>query len=291
MQLFKEQNILEIFNYLEQELKNSSQVSIETLNPDENKDAITLKSWADLAELLKCKLNIPKVNGNKVVLTFTKLEDSSFHNFSNIDKTEKYGVDSLFFKIDKTKLPYFSYHYRESLKFVNVASRKNILNLGVNRGDEFIFIKDLLGNEAFAKLNLTGIDHSKSAIEYAKNTLPNNCKFYTHDINAMQELNLPKQDLIISIGTLQSPQINYKLFLSELLKNYLKPNGALIIAFPNSRWQGNTNIYGARVKNYKFSELGLMLSDVIYTKKFLQQKKFKVVITGREYIFITATRD
>jgi len=178
MQLFKEQNILEIFNYLEQELKNSSQVSIETLNPDENKDAITLKSWADLAELLKCKLNIPKVNGNKVVLTFTKLEDSSFHNFSNIDKTEKYGVNSLFFKIDKTKLPYFSYHYKEAVKFVNVASRKNILNLGVNRGDEFVFIKDLLGSEVFAKLNLTGVDHSKSAIEYAKNSLPENCEFY-----------------------------------------------------------------------------------------------------------------
>jgi len=291
MRLFIKQNILEIFDYLEQELKKSNKVSIKTVNPDRNKEVITLKSWVDLAELLKCKLNIPKVDSNRVELTFIKLEDTSFHNFKHINRTEKYGVDSLFFKINKIKLPYFSYHYKEALKFVNIDSRKDILNLGVNRGDEFIFIKDLVGSKTFSKLNLKGIDHSKSAIEYAKNSLLDNCKFYTHDINNIEELKLPKQDLIISIGTLQSPQINYKLFLSQLLKQHLKPNGALIIVFPNSRWQDNTNIYGAKVKNYKFSELGLMLSDVVYTKKFLQQKKFKVIVTGREYIFITAVRE
>ena len=290
MKTFTDEHFLEIFNFLEKSLKNSKQITIKVHNPEVDTKAFSLKSWVDLAELLKCKLLIPKNLGDFLELTFEKLEEDSFHNSNIVDKSEKYGVDSLFFNIDKSKLPYFSYHYRQALNFVNISKRENILNLGINKGDEFLFIQKLIGEELFSKLTLTGIDHSKSAIEYAKSTLPKNCHLICHDINSLQELSLPKQDLIISIGTLQSPQINYKLFLSELLKQHLKPNGALIIAFPNSRWQGVTNIYGAKVKNYKFSELGLMLSDVVYTKKYLQQKKFKVVVTGREYIFITATK-
>ena len=290
MKTFTNEHFLEIFKFLEKSLKNSKQITIKVHNPDVNTKAFSLKSWVDLAELLKSKLLIPKNLGDFLELTFEQLEENSFHNSNITDKSEKYGVDSLFFNIDKSKLPYFSYHYKQALNFVNVSTRENILNLGINKGDEFLFIQKLIEEEPFSKLTLTGIDHSKSAIEYAKSKLPKNCHLICHDINALQELSLPKQDLIISIGTLQSPQINYKLFLSELIKNHLTPNGALIIAFPNSRWQGVTNIYGAKVKNYKFSELGLMLSDVVYTKKYLQQKKFKVTVTGREYIFITAIK-
>ncbi len=136
---------------------------------------------------------------------------------------------------------------------------------------------------------LIGIDHSQTAIEYAQKRFPSK-RFYQQDINRLDELNLPKSDLIISIGTLQSPSINYKPFLMSLVQKQLTENGALILGFPNSRWIDSELVYGAKAPNYSYSEMSLLFSDVIFAKKYLQQKKFRVTITGREYIFVTATK-
>jgi len=284
--------MLEISNYLQDALQTKNRVSIITKNPD-IKSAISLKSWINLAEILHCKLLTPKILDNNLVeLSFLKLNKNfSFHNTKTDDITEKYGVESLFFKIDKLQEPSFLLNYKRALEEVNIKNRLNILNLGINRADEFKLIKELLIKEQFNNLNLYGIDHSKSAIEYAKKSLNSqNIKLFTHDINVIDELNLPKMDLIISIGTLQSPNINYKPFLMKLTQEYLKQKSALILGFPNGRWIDGELIYGAKVKNYSYSELSLLFNDVIFAKKYLQQKKFKVTITGKEYIFITAIR-
>ena len=76
----------------------------------------------------------------------------------------------------------------------------------------------------------------------------------------------------------------------SLVQKYLTPNGAFILGFPNSRWIDNELIYGAKAPNYPYSEMSLLFNDVIFAKKYLQQKKFRVTITGREYIFLTATK-
>ncbi len=284
-------SMLKVYKLFQKELKEKDNLTLKIpLNSIDN-NKFNMKIWTDLAEIFNCKLLVPKINNKYLELEYKKLNlKKSFHTDKIIDKTEKYGINSRFFTLNKLNHPYFLHTFINSLEFANFKSRKNILNLGINKGDEFELIKELAKNE-FKNLTLTGIDHSKTAIEYAKKVLDYpNCKFYCHDITKMNELNLPKQDLIISISTLQSPQINYKPFLSSLIHNHLKENGALIIAFPNGRWIEDTLIYGARVKNYKFSELGVMCSDIVWSKKYLQQKKFKVAVTGKEYIFITAVK-
>jgi hypothetical protein len=75
----------------------------------------------------------------------------------------------------------------------------------------------------------------------------------------------------------------------SLVQEHLCNNGALILGFPNSRWMDTELIYGAKAPNYPYSEMSLLFNDVIFAKKYLQQKKFRVTITGREYIFLTAT--
>jgi len=75
----------------------------------------------------------------------------------------------------------------------------------------------------------------------------------------------------------------------SIVQNQLKKNGSMILGFPNCRWIDGEMVYGARVKNYPFSEMGLLYKDVIFSKKYLQQKKFRVTITGKDYIFLTAT--
>lgn len=304
MYKFKNQSMLEILNILTLDLEKNYSVSFEVLNPDtfsskysgeviniNNEEYIyrSFNAWVDLAQKLFCKVLTPKViDENLVLITFEKLnQENSFHKQG--DDSEKYGVDSSFFKINKNEEPEILYSYLQALKNVKVNTKKRVLNLGINSGEEFELIKEFT-NE-FENIDFVGIDYSKSAIEFAKKKFANdkNVNFIEHDINELEQLNLGKFDLIISIGTLQSCNSNFKELFMKIVQNYLEVNGSLILGFPNCRWIDGMPIYGAKAPNYSFSEMSILYNDVIFCKKYLQQKKFRVTITGKYYIFLTAT--
>ena len=285
--------LLEITNIIEKKLKQTNQITFIIENPDLNINTRGYKIWVNLAELHFCKMVTPKViNEQLIELTFKKLnQDNSFHSVPINNKLEKYGTESIFFHINKNEEPTFLHAYKKALEAVKIQNRKQILNLGINKGDEFELIEQLISKENFKAIDFVGIDHSQTALEYARRRFSKeHIKFYQQDINKIKELNLPLSDLIISIGTLQSPSINYKPFLMSLVQEHLTPDGAFILGFPNSRWIDNELIYGAKAPNYPYSEMSLLYNDVMFAKKYLQQKKFRVTITGREYIFLTATR-
>ena len=248
------------------------------------------KSWVDLAHILQCRMLTPIiVDENHVCIRYEKLDkDSSFHK-NIVDKEEKYGKESIFAKIHKNEEASFLYTYLQALQNVDLNKRIRILNLGVNSGDEFEAIMEHAEN--FEELELVGIDYCSSAITAAKEKFQNtpNISLHVTDINELNSLDLGKFDLIISIGTLQSSNLEFNRLLMSIVQNQLKREGAMILGFPNCRWIDGEMIYGARVKNYAFSEMGLLYKDVIFAKKYLQQKKFRVTITGKDYIFLTAT--
>ncbi len=300
---FSNELTIDIITILRDKLQDTNEVIFRVLNPDikDNlysgeivyiNDKIYIyrgyKSWIDLAQILKCKMLTPKNLGNLVEITFKKLEEFSFH-LDNLD--DKYGVDSEFFKIDKMQEPSFIYYYIEALKRVDIYNRKRVLNLGINGGDEFDVIKELLEDDNFNKINFVGIDYSKSAIAFAKGRFKaDNIDFFCEDINRIDNLGLGKFDAFISIGTMQSRSINYKELLMKIVINYLEKDSAIILGFPNCRWVGGEMVYGAKVPNYNFSEMGHLFNDVIFAKKYLQQKRYRVTITGKDYIFLTATK-
>ena len=282
-------------------------ISFETLDPDLGEGYAgaelhiegttylfrSYKSWVDLAELLMCKMLTPKKSTYPLVkLRFEKLEtQSSFHTESQSSKKEKYGIDSHFSQINKMEEPAFLYYYTQALQNAKLDHRTRVLNLGINTGDEFSVIRNSLDTQTYEKINLTGIDHSKTAIAYAKSCFPEeNVTFYTQDINDLDSLNLGRFDLLVSIGTLQSPSINFKPFFMSLVQNYLEKDAAIILGFPNSRWIGGEMIYGAKAPNYAMSEMSLLYNDVIFCKKYLQQHKYRVTLTGKQYVFLTATK-
>lgn len=245
---------------------------------------IDYKALVDLSQILYCKI----IDIDKKIVTFKKLNlNNSFHKQKdNIEL--KYGINSDFANINKLSQPSFLLHYIKALKNVNLDMRKKILNLGINSGDEFGVIKKISKN--FDGLELLGIDYCSSAIDQAKqNFKDNNISFIKGDINDLDSLKLEKYDLIITIGTLQSKNINFNEKFMQIVQNYLKKDGAMILGFPNCRWIENEMIYGAKAKNYNFSEMSLLYKDVMFCKKYLQQKKFRVTITGKDYIFLTAT--
>lgn len=301
------QDIMIWFTEQVDECKAGKCISFETLNPDlgegyageqPNIEDISYvyrsyKSWIDLAELLMCKMMTPEKSTYPLVkLRFEKLEtQSSFHSESHSLKEEKYGMDSHFSQIKKMEEPAFLYYYSQALQNAKLSQRTRILDLGVNTGDEFSVIKNSLDMHTYENISLVGIDHSKTAITYAESCFPEeNVRFYTHDINDLDSLNLERFDLLISIGTLQSPSINFKPFFMSLVQNYLEKDAAVILGFPNSRWIGGEMIYGAKAPNYAMSEMSLLFNDVIFCKKYLQQHKYRVTLTGKQYIFLTATK-
>ena len=305
---FTNQEMLQIITTLQEKLTSLNAkevVEFEVLNPDfcssiyagnivliDNNEYIYrgYKAWIDLAQILHCKMLTPITkSSNKVVIRYEKLNaDDSFHK-SITDKEEKYGAESIFNEIHKNEEPAFLAHYLKALQNVNINKRIRVLNLGVNSGDEFEIIQEYA--TGFENLELIGIDYCPSAINLAKEKFKEfkNISFYTHDINDLESLNLGKFDLIISIGTLQSSNLEFNPLFMSIVQNQLKREGAMILGFPNCRWIDGEMIYGARVKNYSFSEMGLLYKDVIFCKKYLQQKKFRVTVTGKDYIFITAT--
>ncbi len=297
--------MLAITNTLKAALKTQPELAIEVLNPDLCSGAYAgkevnlngkrhlyrpLRSWLDLATCLNCRMLTPEpASDQTIMLRFQKLKTHSFHDEAAADKSEKYGVSSSFSAINKNEEPAFLTAYLQALDIADIASKTRVLNLGVNRGDEFALIKELLPKEIFEKIEFVGIDHAKSAIEAAQSRFSTaNMHFHSHDINALDTLQLGRFDLIITIGTLQSPGINYKPFLMDLVKHYLSDNGTIILGFPNSRWIDGEMVYGAKMRNYSESDLSLLLSDIDYAKRYLQQKRFTVRISGKEYIFLTA---
>ncbi|MBD3790308.1 MAG: methyltransferase domain-containing protein [Campylobacterales bacterium] len=251
------------------------------------------KAWADLAQLLMCKMLTPRQSVYPLVkIRFKKLlREDSFHLQTNRPKEEKYGTDSLFFGIHKMEEPAFLYYYRQALQNVDIQNKKRILDLGINKADEFETIRQIVDSQTYQHMILVGIDHSQTALTHAQNSFPeSNVQFHAHNINDLDTLDLGKFDLLISIGTLQSPGINFKPFFMSLIQNYLTEDGSVILGFPNSRWIGGEMIYGAKAPNYAMSEMSLLFNDVMFCKKYLQQHKFRVTITGKEYIFLTATK-
>ena len=306
MKKFTNESMLVIISYLEKELQNKDEILFEVLNPDvnidiyageilkiENKEFIyrSYKSWCDLAELLFCKMLISSITLNTVVIKLQKLnKNDSFHKDLNDEKNEKYGEKSTFFRINKNEEPAFLYAYMNALKNVKIEEKTNILNLGINKADEFEIIKEMVNEDIFKQMNFVGVDYSLSAIDFAKKRFPyENFNFYNQDINRLNELNLKKADLLISIGTLQRSSLNFKLLFMDLIQNYLEDKGSIILGFPNCRWINGEMIYGAKAANYSYSEQSVLYKDVYFCKKYLQQKKYRVTLTGKNYLFLTAT--
>jgi trans-aconitate methyltransferase len=307
---FTKESMQEILLVLKVKLSNENQneVTLEVLNPDFCSNCYAgkeleiegerfiyrgYKNWVDLAEILYCKITTPIIyKPHTIILKFQKLNQKSSFHTKNKDflenKDEKYGVTSEFAQIHKNEEPAFLEYYLRALRNVNVCSKKKILNLGINSGDEFKVIERLCQNHN--KIEFVGIDISTSSIEEAKKRFPTqNFKFFSHDINKLDELALGKFDLIITIGTLQSSGVEFKLLFNGLVQKYLEKDGAMILGFPNCRWIDGEMIYGAKAPNYNFSEMTLLFKDVYYCKKYLQQKKFRVSISGKTYPFLTAT--
>ena len=245
-----------------------------------------LRVWLELAQQLGCRLYTPEPEGTFVKFTVSKLADTAWHQ----DKIglETYGEASAFSRVQKLEEPTFLFDYTRALERVALKPESRVLSLGVGRGDELGPFETLF---AGYNLSFTGVDHSASALSLARERFPGaNYDFIQADLNALEELELGRFDLIISIATFQSPGVQGHTLIRKLVQDYLTEHGSVILALPNCRYRDGEVIYGAKMKNFSEPDLSLVVKDLAFYRKYLQQHRFQVFLTGKYYLFLTAVR-
>lgn len=297
VKVFSNETLFEISQFVMAALASNKSVSFCVPNPDLGAGKYSgehinaefthhaWRVWFDLAEKLECRFLTPLAHSEThFCLSFEKLNKAKKQEPK--DKTEKYGLTSDFNRINKLEEADFLLNYLEAIKHMTLHAGSNVLSLGVNTGRE-LDIFGYLGLDK--KLLFTGIDHSASALHKAKESFPaDNYQFIQADINELATLELPKFDLVMALGTLQSPEVDDRAVLRHLVQNHVKPQGHLLFAFPNSQYLDAELSYGARMKNFRQADLSLVVKDSAYYRKYLHQHAFKVFITGKYYLFLTA---
>ncbi len=255
-----------------------------------------LRVWLDLAERLDLRMRTPRASSLPLLrLVFEPLDDAPDgrdpRHPRDSDPRETYGTASAFARISKLEDPSFVLDVSDALGRIALPRGARILDLGVNTGDELELLLAL--EPALHDATFVGIDHSPSAIAAARTRFDGrpNITFHVADLadaSALATLQLGRFDLVLSIATLQSAGLDDRALLRRMVQDHLSPTGAVVLGMPNCRYVAGETSYGTRMKNFRQPELGLLVKDVAFYRKYLQQHHRKVFVTGKHYILVTA---
>jgi len=238
--------------------------------------------WVDLAERLGLRLATPRIVDDHVLVRFEPLDRDAVP--ARGEGTEAYGTESGFARLAKLEDPAFVIDLREALLRANLPHAPRVLDVGVNTGDELELVYDVAPQAA-----VVGIDHAASALAVARARFPTATfvEADVSDLGALATFGLPRFDLVLSIGTLQSATLDDRELLRRLVQDHLADTGAIVLGIPNCRYVDGEVVYGTRMKNFSQPELGLLVKDVAFYRKYLQQHHRQVFVTGKHYVFVT----
>jgi SAM-dependent methyltransferase len=302
--VFRRESMLAILAFVEHALARADTFSFCVLDPDlgrghyageqvEHAGALhvhrPLRVWLDLAERLGLRLCTPRAAPDGLIqLRFERLGpglgpglDARKGWQDGDDVRERYGAASGYARIAKLEDPGFVIDLREAVMRAGLGAAPRVLDLGVNTGDELAVIARLA-----PALQVVGVDHSGSALAVARSRFPAH-RFLEADLGALATLALGVFDLVISLNTLQSPGVDDREVLRRVVQHHLAPGGAVILGLPNVRYLDGEPSYGARMKNFRQPELGLLIKDVAFYRKYLQQHGRQVFVTGKHTVLVT----
>lgn len=304
-QVFRDEPLLEIVAHITARLATgASVVRLEVLDPDHGRgcypgERVTvagvvhvhrpLRVWVDLAARLGLRLLTPRAaEPPRVQLRLEPLDAGDWHTEPVAEPTEKYGVDSSFARISKLEDPDFVLDVADAVERIGLTADARVLELGVNRGDTLALLDALVPGLA-ARGALVGVDHCRSALAAARARFPaSGARFVAADLADLAGLELGVFDLVVAIDTLQSSGLDDRALLRHVVQRCLAPRGALLLGLPNCRYRGGEVVHGARMRNFRQPELGLLFKDVAFYRKYLQQHGRTVHVTGKHEVLITA---
>jgi SAM-dependent methyltransferase len=230
--------------------------------------------WIDLAERMGLRMRTPRAGEPPLVeLRFDRLgprwEPAG-------EGRERYGIGSGFERIHKLEDPGFVIDLEEALGRVALQPGARVLDLGCNTGDVLACMP--------AGVSLVGVDHSESALAVARERLPH-AELVHADVAQLPALG--RFDLVVAIGLLQSGALDDRALVRHVVQELLAARGAVIFGWPNCRYVDGEVEFGARVKNFREPELGLVIKDIAFYRKYLGQHRRQVFVTGKNYLLVT----
>ena len=237
--------------------------------------------WLDVADRLECHFLTPLSLGEQVELTFVKPQARDAPH-----TLEKYNPDSEFGRINKLEDPCFVEDMLEALSRINLQAGARVLSVGVNTGNELELLEQVYPDLA---LEVIALDLNSRALEVARERFPQ-FTFLERDLNDLPFLELGKFDLIVCLSVLQSSGIDKDLVFRTLLREHLSSSGGIIIGLPNCRYLDGRVSYGARMRNFRKPDLSLLLADLTLYRRHLQKHGFRVYVTGKYEVLLTAVR-
>jgi trans-aconitate methyltransferase len=304
--VFRRESLLDILAFVEQQLAaGASSLAFRVLDPDLGRGRYAgelvehagephvhrpFRVWVDLAERLGLRLLTPRANAGLVELRFERLAPPTRWQDAAAEPagrgaadaaTERYGRGSAYARISKLEDPGFAIDLADAIGRARLGPRPRVLDLGVNAGDELALLA-----RSLPALELVGVDHSASALAVARARFPA-FDLIESDVGALAALGLGTFDLVLALNLLQSPGIDDRALLRQIVQHHLAPRGAVILGLPNARYRDGELEYGARMKNFRQPELGLLIKDVAFYRKYLQQHGRQVFVTGKHYVLVT----
>ncbi|MBK7078947.1 MAG: class I SAM-dependent methyltransferase [Myxococcales bacterium] len=253
-----------------------------------------LRVWVELADRLGLRLRGPRPAGpGRLAIGFARRTTAPAPAVVDDDPRERYGAASAFARLDKREEPGFVLDLAEALERARLPPRPRVLELGVNTGDAIAL---LLALHPGLAPQVVGVDHSASALAVARARFADrDVALHAADLADLPTLPVGRFDLVLAIGVLQSPGVDDRALLRHVVQERLTPTGAVILGVPNCRYRDGELAHGARMRNFRQPELGLVIKDVAFYRKYLQQHDREVFVTGHHDLFVTgvarASRD
>jgi SAM-dependent methyltransferase len=283
---FRTESLVDIIRWIER----TADVRFSVLDPDRGRGHYAgeivegcvyrpWRVWTELAQRMGMRMLTPRAaNAPLVELAFERLAARRWQPADGA--TERYGAGSGFERIHKLEDPYFVLDLEQALARVALAPGARVLDLGCNTADVLAMLP--------ANVERVGVDHSASALAIARARLPQ-ARFIAADVAQLSEvgLELGRFDLVISIGLLQSGAIDDRALLRQVVQDLLSPTGAVIFGWPNCRYVDGEVDYGARIVNLSEPELGLVIKDIAFYRKYLAQHGRQVFVFGKNYVLIS----
>jgi len=289
--VFGSEPLLAIISYVERCLIDGTPIELSVLDPDRGHGHYAgelvdgyvhrpWRVWLDLAERMGLRMRTPRPGTPPLIeLAFEPLVRA---RPSRERDTERYGIGSTFARITKAEDPGFVLDLSDALARIELPAAPRVLSLGVNTGDELALLMSLGLDSA----TFVGIDHSASALASARARFGDSVELISADLG--EPLPVGRFDLVVAIGVLQSAALDDRALVRRVVQDHLAPDGAVIFGIPNCRYVDGETEYGARMVNFTQPELGLLVKDVAFYRKYLQQHHRRVFVTGKHYVLVTA---
>ena len=285
-----------IVAYLQSELAHLERVTLEVTDPDLGHGLYSgeavgeghrrsihrpLRVWSDLADRLELRLFTPVPRGDRIVLTFARLDQTATLLNRERRGPGKYAPGSGFERASKLEDPDFLIDLDDALERCDLPAAPRVLSLGVNAGDELVPVL-----ERHPEARFTGVDHDSEALRAARERFRAPHKFIEADLASPPEL--PPHDLVLCLDTLQVRDVVAEEVLLKIVRSWLAPEGCVILGLPNCRYLDGEQLHGTRLVNFRQPELSQLFKSVAHFRRFFQRQAKRVFVTGKREILVTA---